>query len=91
MSCSCFCFLASALSDFGVHPIGFVVSLPIPLNGRVSSSKALALEGAATGGIALKPGGRMSCLPVVVDYAEERLGRLMPLPAGVPENLPPSL
>ena len=59
------------------------------LNVRASSSKEL--EVAATTGIALKPGGRIGRLPVVEDSVEEQLGRLMPLPAGVPENFPPSL
>ena len=46
----------------------------------------LELEGAATTAIALKPGGRNGCLPLEAGFVVEQLGRLMPLPAGVPED-----
>ena len=66
--------------------MGFVVSLLIPRNVRGSNSMELELEGVATIAIALKPGGRNGCLPLEAGFVEEQLGRLMPLPAGVPED-----
>ena len=51
----------------------------------------LELEGAAMTANASKPGGRNGCLPLEAGFVVELLGRLTPLPAGVPEECLTSL